>query len=280
MIKLFAFDIDGTILDSKSRLTESSKIALSKLDDAGIKVVLASGRVFSSVRHNQSIAGISGPIVATNGSVISLDGENIYKTYPLTESNLRDLYNFSVEYKLDFHFYDEKNYYTNRLNLDKINHLKINNDYGMNYQANLIYSNDPVNYLLDQGKEAFKFQISGFDKKEFSKEAMVDILEKEFGENLYITSSSQSQIEIGNRNATKRSSIEEICKMLGIYNNEVAAIGDAYNDIPMVRGAEIGFAMGNAIDDLKKASDKLVADNDSGGILEAVNHILEANKNV
>ena len=41
MIKLFAFDIDGTILDSKSRLTESSKIALSKLDDAGIKVVLA-----------------------------------------------------------------------------------------------------------------------------------------------------------------------------------------------------------------------------------------------
>ena len=67
---------------------------------------------------------------------------------------------------------------------------------------------------------------------------------------------------------------------MGIYNSEVAAIGDAYNDIPMVMGAGLGFAMGNAKKELKDVADVVVADNESNGILEAVNYVLEANKNV
>ena len=280
MIKLFAFDIDGTLLDNNSKVTDESREALNKLDDAGIKVVLASGRVFPSIKYNQKLLGIPGPIVATNGSLISLDGREIYKSYYIEDDLLKNLYEFCLEYKMDFHFYDEDNYYTNRLNLDRIKHLKIDNDFGMNYQVDLIIKNDPVSYLLNQGKKAIKFQISGIDEKDMAKEKIIDLLEKEFGEDLYITASGDSLLEIGNKNATKWTSIEEICDKLGIYTNEVAAIGDAYNDIPMVKGAGLGFAMGNAKDKLKEVADVIVADNESGGALEAVNYVLEANKNV
>ena len=280
MIKLFAFDIDGTLLDNNSKVTDESREALNKLDDAGIKVVLASGRVFPSIKYNQKLLGIPGPIVATNGSLISLDGREIYKSYYIEDDLLKKLYEFCLEYKMDFHFYDEDNYYTNRLNLDRIKHLKIDNDFGMNYQVDLIIKNDPVSYLLNQGKKAIKFQISGIDEKDMAKEKIIDLLEKEFGEDLYITASGDSLLEIGNKNATKWTSIEEICDKLGIYTNEVAAIGDAYNDIPMVKGAGLGFAMGNAKDKLKEVADVIVADNESGGALEAVNYVLEANKNV
>lgn len=280
MIKLFAFDIDGTLLDNNSKVTDESREALKKLDDAGIKVVLASGRVFSSIKYNQKSLGISGPIVATNGSLISLDGKEIYKSYYIEDDLLKKLYEFCLEYKMDFHFYDEDNYYTNRLNLDRIKHLKIDNDFGMNYQVDLIIKNDPVSYLINQGKKAIKFQISGIDEKEISKEKIIDLLDKDFGEDLYITASGDSLLEIGNKNATKWTSIEEICDKLGIYTSEVAAIGDAYNDIPMVKGAGFGFAMGNAKDKLKEVADVIVADNESGGALEAVNYVLEANKNV
>ena len=280
MIKLFAFDIDGTLLDNNSKVTDESREALKKLDDAGIKVVLASGRVFPSIKYNQKSSGISGPIVATNGSLISLDGKEVYKSYYIEDDLLKKLYEFCLEYKMDFHFYDEDNYYTNRLNLDRIKHLKIDNDFGMNYQVDLIIKNDPVSYLINQGKKAIKFQISGIDEKEISKEKIIDLLEKNFGEDLYITASGDSLLEIGNKNATKWTSIEEICDKLGIYTSEVAAIGDAYNDIPMVKGAGLGFAMGNAKDKLKGVADVIVADNESGGALEAVNYVLEANKNV
>lgn len=280
MIKLFAFDIDGTLLDNNSKVTDESREALKKLDDAGIKVVLASGRVFPSIKYNQKLLGIPGPIVATNGSLISLDGREIYKSYYIEDDLLKNLYEFCLEYKMDFHFYDEDNYYTNRLNLDRIKHLKIDNDFGMNYQVDLIIKNDPVSYLINQGKKAIKFQISGIDEKEISKDKIIDLLDKDFGEDLYITASGDSLLEIGNKNATKWTSIEEICDKLGIYTNEVAAIGDAYNDIPMVKGAGLGFAMGNAKDKLKEVADVIVADNESGGALEAVNYVLEANKNV
>lgn len=280
MIKLFAFDIDGTLLDNNSKVTDESREALKKLDNAGIKVVLASGRVFPSIKYNQKLLGISGPIVATNGSLISLDGREIYKSYNIEDDLLKKLYEFCLEYKMDFHFYDEDNYYTNRLNLDRIKHLKIDNDFGMNYQVDLIIKNDPVSYLINQGKKAIKFQISGIDEKEISKDKIIDLLDKDFGEDLYITASGDSLLEIGNKNATKWTSIEEICDKLGIYTNEVAAIGDAYNDIPMVKGAGLGFAMGNAKDKLKEVADVIVADNESGGALEAVNYVLEANKNV
>ncbi|WP_311480027.1 HAD family hydrolase [uncultured Anaerococcus sp.] len=280
MIKLFAFDIDGTLLDNNSKVTDESREALKKLDDAGIKVVLASGRVFPSIKYNQKLLGITCPIVATNGSLISLDGREIYKSYYIEDDLLKNLYEFCLEYKMDFHFYDEDNYYTNRLNLDRIKHLKIDNDFGMNYQVDLIIKNDPVSYLINQGKKAIKFQISGIDEKEISKEKIIDLLDKDFGEDLYITASGDSLLEIGNKNATKWTSIEEICDKLGIYTNEVAAIGDAYNDIPMIKGAGLGFAMGNAKDKLKEVADVIVADNESGGALEAVNYVLEANKNV
>lgn len=280
MIKLFAFDIDGTLLDNNSKVTEESIEALRKLDEAGIKVVLASGRVFPSIKYNQALLGIKGPIVATNGSLISLDGREVFKSYYIENALLIKLYEFCLDNKLDFHFYDEENYYTNRLNLDRIKHLRIENDFGMNYQVDLIIKDNPVSYLISQGKKAVKFQISGIDEKEIPKEEIIDLLDKEFGEDLYITASGDSILEIGNKNATKWTSIEEICEILGIYTNEVAAIGDAYNDIPMVKEAGLGFAMGNAKDKLKDLADIIVADNESGGVLEAVNYVLEANKNV
>lgn len=280
MIKLFAFDIDGTLLDNNSNLPYSSIDAIKKLEDAGIKVVLASGRVFSSVKHIQKLLGITGPIVSTNGSLISFDGEQIYKSYYIDSELLDKLYEFCIEYNLDFHFYDEENYYSNRLNLDRIKHLKIENDFGMNYQVDLIIKSDPVSYLKSQGKKAVKFQVSGIDEKAKSREYFIDLLVDKFGHDLYITASGDHLIEIGNKNATKWTSIEKISEKLGIYNSEIAAIGDAYNDIPMVNGAEIGFAMRNAKDELKDIADVIVSDNENSGVLEAVNYVLEANKNV
>ena len=280
MIKLFAFDIDGTLLDNNSNLPYSSIDAIKKLEDAGIKVVLASGRVFSSVKHIQKLLGITGPIVSTNGSLISFDGEQIYKSYYIDSELLDKLYEFCIEYNLDFHFYDEENYYSNRLNLDRIKHLKIENDFGMNYQVDLIIKSDPVSYLKSQGKKAVKFQVSGIDEKAKPREYFIDLLVDKFGHDLYITASGDHLIEIGNKNATKRTSIEKISEKLGIYNSEIAAIGDAYNDIPMVNGAEIGFAMRNAKDELKDIADVIVSDNENSGVLEAVNYVLEANKNV
>lgn len=280
MIKLFAFDIDGTLLDSSISMPEENINALRKLNESGIKTVLASGRVLTSIKYYQEMIGYDNPIVATNGTVIALDSKNIHKSYYIDDEILKDLYEFCKAYKLDFHFYDEENYYTNRVNLDRIKHLKINNDYGMNYQVDLIIKKDPVSYLLSKGKSANKFQIAGIDTNKLSQEEIVKKVNEEFADKLYITSSGSNIIELSNKNSSKWNSISEICEILGISRKEVAAIGDSYNDLPMIENAKIGFAMGNANETLKEKADIIVGDNDSSGIVEACDYVLRFNKDV
>ena len=52
------------------------------------------------------------------------------------------------------------------------------------------------------------------------------------------------------------------------------AIGDGGNDLGMVRGAGVGCAMGNAVPAVKAAARLVVADNDSGGVAEAIERMI------
>nr|WP_072537331.1 Cof-type HAD-IIB family hydrolase [Anaerococcus mediterraneensis] len=279
MIKLFAFDLDGTLLDKDSRLSGENIEAIKKLNDAGIKTVLTSGRVFASVAYFQSIIGVENPIISTNGSLIGLNSEEIFKSYTLDDDILLELYEFCNKHKLNFHFYDKDTYYSNRVILDRISHLKRDDDYGMNYQVGMVIKNNPVKYLLSAGNHANKFQISIDDCPDYSKEQAKKLIYDNFSKDLYITSSGERMLELMSKGVSKWQAICDVCDLLGINYDEIAAIGDSYNDMPMVSQAKLGFAMGNANKDLKENADLIVSDNNSTGIVEAVNYVLEANKN-
>lgn len=279
MIKLFALDLDGTLLDNESKLGKENISALRKLNEYGVKTVLASGRVFSSLCYFESLIGTYNPIIANNGAINALNRNSLYKTYLLKDEVLKDLSDFAREYELDFHFYDENTFYTNRLDLDRISHLKKPSSYGLNYQVGLVVKDDPVEYFLSRPGQASKFQISNLDKHELSKQRVLDLLKDKFDGLLSISASSDKVLEIMAPNTSKWQGIRDICEVLGISNNEVAAIGDSYNDIEMVKNSKYGFAMANANDKLKTEAYKIVSTNESGGIIEAAKHILEVNKN-
>ena len=58
-----------------------------------------------------------------------------------------------------------------------------------------------------------------------------------------------------------------------ILPEEVVAIGDAPNDIPMVTEAGLGIAMGNAMSELKGVADRIIGTNDTGTIGELVDEL-------
>ena len=80
--------------------------------------------------------------------------------------------------------------------------------------------------------------------------------------------------EITNENANKWTAIEKLIEHLGIQKEEVVAIGDNINDEPMIRNAGLGVAMGNASPYIKSIAKKVVADNNSSGVAEAIKDIL------
>lgn len=277
MIKLFAMDLDGTSLDSNSILREETIKALKKLDENGIKFVFTSGRAMPSVRYLMSLTGIDNPSVTNNGALAYINKEKIIYQNPLKYEEVEELIKFSEENKLFYQFYDMDTYYSNRIWPERFDHLENNSLYGMNYQVNFSFSTDPLKELKLRKNLAFKFQIFPNIK---NPEEERKILEKVDLMDLYPTTSAFGMVEIMQKNVNKFNGLSEIGNFLGISKEEMAAIGDQDNDIPMLKNVGLSFAMGNAIDEVKEIADYIVSTNDDFGLVDAINIVLEKNSNV
>lgn len=277
MIKLFAMDLDGTSLDNNSILRKETIDALKKLDENGIKFVFTSGRAMPSVRYLMSLTGIDNPFVTNNGALAMINKEKPIYTKGIEYKKIKELINFSENNKLSYQFYDVDTYYSNRIRPERFNHLKKDSQYGMNYQVNFSFSTNPLKELNNRKNTALKFQIFPDVEK---KEEKIIVLEKVKELDLYATSSNDKVIEIMEKDVNKFNGISEIGSFLGINKNEIAAIGDQDNDIPMLENSILSFAMGNSIDKVKEVCDYTVSTNKNFGLVEAINIVLEKNSHV
>jgi hypothetical protein len=73
---------------------------------------------------------------------------------------------------------------------------------------------------------------------------------------------------------TKWSGVLGVASAAGIDPGAVCAVGDDVNDLPMIRAAGLGVAMGNASPEVLAAADRVVAGHDDGGIDELAELIL------
>lgn len=280
MIKLFAFDLDGTVLNSRSMIDKETIDAFKKLDENGIKFVFATGRVTTSVAYFMEKTGVDNPLVANNGAAIFLNKDTLLKESYIDTDILKRLRDFAKTRRLYYHFYDLNTYYSEYLVNARLKHLEKEEDTGYGYQVNISISEDPIEQLSINNSKAFKFQIFADEEKGFKKDDMIRELVDEFGDDLYVTSSGEYFIEIMAKNVSKWQAIMEIAQTLGIKKSEIAAIGDQDNDYPMIANAGLSFAMGNAIDSIKEVADYRVSKNDDYGVVEAIEKVLELNKNV
>ena len=98
----------------------------------------------------------------------------------------------------------------------------------------------------------------------FLKRKIIDEL-YESDKDIYITSSVKQLIEISYKDAGKRSGVQYLAGLLGIDRKDIAAFGDADNDIDMIQFAGYGVVMGNATEHLKSIADYVTKSNDEDG---------------
>ena len=80
--------------------------------------------------------------------------------------------------------------------------------------------------------------------------------------------------EVTNENVNKWTAIEFLLDKLNIKKEEVIAIGDNMNDKEMIQEAGLGVVMGNSNPKMKELADEIVSDNNSEGVLEAINRFV------
>ena len=98
----------------------------------------------------------------------------------------------------------------------------------------------------------------------------MEYLKREADGQLNIFCSEPYFMEIMPLGIEKATSLKLLLSRLGSSNEELIAIGDGLNDIPMLKYAGLGIAMGNAYDEVKKISDDVTFSNEEDGVAECI----------
>jgi Cof subfamily protein (haloacid dehalogenase superfamily) len=259
--KMIVLDLDDTLLRDDQTISERTKKALSEAQEAGVKVVLASGRPTYGMRRvakELKLDHYGSYILSYNGSKIidcSTDEESYSRT--LSPETAHRLYELSKREGVGILTYSE-----DAIIVEEPNEFA-------DIESRL--TGLPVEVV-----PSFKDAIDGpVVKALMLKEAvrLVEVekkLQAELDGELCVMRSKPYFLEFTQLGVTKGASLDYLIKPLGIKKEEVIAIGDSYNDLAMIEYAGLGVAMGNAPQDIKEKADHVTSSNMEDGVAEVV----------
>jgi len=250
-LSLVAIDMDGTLLNEHKEIGELTKTVLRKLYKLGIHITLASGRMAALLTPYEQILGIDCLFVGWNGAmVLGKQSEGRPKLYerPVTASVANKIIDIAQQRKLHLNiYYDNKIYCVDTPYTRQFHELyKRRTD----AQFNFISSYDEF-----RGKEPTKllFIIPPEERNKLYDElANTDIVNE-----IHLVKSDPEYLEFLHPEVNKGTSLELLCQKLGITLDEVAAFGDAENDLEMLELAGLGLCMKNGSQKAKQIANKV-----------------------
>jgi hypothetical protein len=272
-IKCIALDLDRTTLNVEGRLSSENKKTLEELITQGVEVVIASGRAFDTLPEDvMQVKGIRYAVCGNGATVYevptgecirrcSLSPETLEAVLAVTEDEI-----VTYEGFIDGKAYAAKEYIENPIK------------YGATPQA--------VAYV--QATRAMQDDIVAFLRKNKDRLDSMDVIVRDeetkrriwkkleaASKEVYITSSVEQLLEIADKDAGKASGVRFVAEKLGLRREEVAAFGDADNDIDLLKYAGIGIAVENASPGCKAAADYVTKHHAEDGVTFGVRDILK-----
>lgn len=261
-IELVAIDLDGTLLTSSREIHPESAAAVKEAVAAGVRVVLASGRMASGVQAFGEALGLAGPHIACNGAfVFGPDGSEWFHR-PLT-ARVRDAVDrFAAERGLQLNAYSRYDVFELRTS-----------PWGELYRSRIRLSAPrPVEDGLRNRLEPTKMMIVADPAEVPALRIQLEEVVRPLGAE--ITVSEPEYLEVLPAGVDKGLGLFKVAERLHIDREKVAAIGDYANDLEMLRWAGFSGAPANASEDVRKVVDVVVRSNDEGAVADFLRRIV------
>ena len=248
--QLLAFDLDGTLLNSRKELSAATIAMLRKCSDQGMKIIFASGRIKSSIEQYSKVCPF--PV-----SILSLNGAAVYADTP---SGSQKIYSASLAAE-----------YADYL----LEHARKNNLLANYYYEDSLYAvkNEItmpwISLYIQQTRSRYTF-LSSFQTMTGNTPSKIifvgepEILDRQqaffsekWGEAVYICRTWDYYLEFLNPLANKGAGLAALADFYTVPAQNVAAFGDAMNDIPMLEYAGLSIAVQNAGESVRNAAKKV-----------------------
>ena len=268
MFKLLALDMDGTTLTSEKKITSQTAGAINNLLKSGIHVVVASGRCLAEMSdYKEEFKNIRYMILTSGGLVYDLFEDRPISLHSVSFEDCIKLIELGKMEDAMIHLLTIRDSIASPHDIEHIA------DFGMSVYYNMfnricVKCEDLKRYAIEHKEDIMKVNI--YHRSIESRERTVARLKDS---NLQLVYAEAANLEASPLGVTKASGLIELCEHLNIDLADTVAIGDAPNDIEVLKTVGYSVAMGNAIDEVKQIADFITTDNDHDGVLYAINHI-------
>jgi hydroxymethylpyrimidine pyrophosphatase-like HAD family hydrolase len=283
--RLLVLDVDGTVTNSRHEVSQATCDAVGRIRAAGIRIVLATGRRYRDTLPVAARLGIDGPLITASGALTKRTSDHATLARAEFGPGVLEgvvacivaaghepvLYSDSYADGFDFH--------CRSLAVDPTPAGDV--ERGIQGLAEYLERNRALASVVpDLHRQPPPGVFAGFAMGPHR--AMLDL-----EQSLYARFPGQLSLhtirsprylnwmcEIAPVGVTKWSGVLSLAREWGIVAAEVCAVGDDVNDLPMIRGAGLGIAMGNAQPEVLAAADRIVGRQDDDGLVDVADLIL------
>ncbi|HIT66465.1 MAG TPA: HAD family phosphatase [Candidatus Merdisoma merdipullorum] len=270
--ELIALDMDGTLLNNKKEITPLTVEALKKAAKAGKSIALSTGRCRPELTEYTKLVPEIRYLICTSGALVYdlHEKKEIYK-HSLEPSLVKRLLEFAIQESAMMHLLDRESI----VQRDQYEHME---RYGMGVYkpmyARVVTAWDDLyaSYCAAPFPvEKVNFYHTGLESRERSKRRI-----QEAGLDVMLVNAESASLEISAAGVDKGKGLLKLCEYLGLSPEKTIAVGDADNDVAILKTAGLSVAMGNALPQIRELSDVSVADCNHDGCAEAIEKYLLA----
>lgn len=256
-ISLVAVDLDDSLLGPGMDVSLRNREALDACRARGVRVVLATGRMFCSARPIAEELGLVDPVIAYQGALIKTLSGELIEHVPLPLELAREVIERVAPYGYHINVYLDDSLFVASLTEEARRYAAFS---GVAVTA----VGDLVAFLT---ADPTKVLVSA---PEARLDELIVELAPVLGNRLNMNKSKPYFLEFSHRNAAKGRALAKLAGLWGCLREQILAVGDSENDVDMLEYAGIGVAMGNARPEIKAHADWVTTGNDADGVAQAL----------
>ena len=262
--RLLVADIDGTLVNARREITPPVHAAVAAAQARGVRVCLATGRIWPSARQYVEALGADPPVILYNGGMVyDFVRDEIWLRTTLPLQHARDVLAILRRHPaVQPHLYVDDHVYIPAMNETTAIYQRKDN-----LRTEVIgdladwLTVDPMKVLIIGERPALEAVVREID-------ALPYRVNHVFSETIYL--------EILPPGVDKGAALRVMAARLAIPPREIIAVGDNLNDLAMIHYAGLGVAMGNAPEALRREARVVAPSNDDHGLQEIIERFILA----
>lgn len=256
--KLIVSDFDGTLRRTEGGISSTNAQTIRRYVEAGGIFALCTGRMTSSILPYARQLGLKGLVVAYQGAIVQdVESGKILRDLRISWPDAAEICAYLQNYDYHVHVCDGDDFYVNKNDESLALYEKICAVRG-------IVAKQPLSQVVNERKISPHKILVMCEAKERS--GVLSGLCEKFGSRFYITTSTENLVEIVANGSDKGGALKFLAEHYGIPLSETIAIGDNFNDLPMIQAAGLGVAVENGEEELKKQADFITRTCDEDGV--------------